>query len=852
MEPSTSPWASPVVLAKKKDGSFRLCVDYRRLNDVTVSDAQPMGNLHDMVRGMKGARIFSTLDLKSGYWQLSLKPRARKYTAFRTKRGLFQFRVLLFGLKNSPATFVRLMSEVLKGLIGVCVEGYLDDIVIYSFDENEHLIHIEKVLERLQRSGLTCHPKKCHFGQTQISFLGHIIDANGIDKQPEKLEAILNHPKPTNIRSLRKFLGVCNWYCQFVHNYADVINPLTELLKKGVRWRWSEVEQSAFDDIRHKLYESPKLIPPDFSKPFCLQTDASEIGVGAILFQRGDDLRDRNIVAYASKKLSETQRRYAAVERECLGLIWAIDKFRPFLDSRPFELYTDNSALTWLHRAKDKNSKLTRWALQLGTLDFVTRHVPGTSNEGPDMLSRFPTNGPTLDEDRLEENLVGFPTSNKVVVREEPGQICHIHPTQISDSPISLQTLIDWQRGDPEIQSVVSLLIAGNPVVGTRQNQIRKLKNLVFEDDLLKKVGTVGNSVNDSSKLVVIPVDKQEHILWRYHDHHLAGHPGWKETYRAIVQRFYWKSVRESTRRYVAACHICACTKPLNYKMDVPLRPRKPTQPWEVISVDLMGAYPRTSRGKINILVATDCHSKWVEAYPLGAATTAVITQALERELFSRFGYPRVLLSDNGPQFSSDAWSTALRKWGVEGWTTPVYHPRANPVERRNQELKKGLRALLVEGNHRSWDLKLSSVLFTLRNRRNDRTGVPPSVIVLGREAKSPGDWELRGPAEPKVPKVREQPEKGQPGSVEKPRVRRSLSVGDWVYCRAHPLSKAEKGFHAGFAAKWTGPFRLKEELGRGVFLTEQNPPRKVHVSSLKICDRNRGVTPGEDQGTAP
>lgn len=262
VEPSISPWSSPVVLAKKKDGSFRLCVDYRRLNDATISDAQPMGNLHEMVRGMKGARVFTTLDLKSGYWQLSLKPEARKYTAFRTQRGLFQFRVLPFGLKNSPATFVRLMGEVLKGLIGDFVEVYLDDIVIYSYDLEEHLIHIEKVVERLHRSGLTCHPKKCHFGQSQISFLGHIVDADGIDKQPEKLEAILNHPLPKNVRTLRKFLGVCNWYNQFVHNYADIINPLTNLLKKGVRWRWSKVEQESFDIIRQKLYDSPKLTPP--------------------------------------------------------------------------------------------------------------------------------------------------------------------------------------------------------------------------------------------------------------------------------------------------------------------------------------------------------------------------------------------------------------------------------------------------------------------------------------------------------------------------------------------------------------------------------------------------------------
>ncbi|XP_050059847.1 uncharacterized protein LOC126551119 [Aphis gossypii] len=410
------------------------------------------------------------------------------------------------------------------------------------------------------------------------------------------------------------------------------------------------------------------------------------------------------------------------------------------------------------------------------------------------MLSRFPTDGPTLDEDALEENLVGFPTSNIVVGSREPEQIYHIHPNSSNSSPISLQTLIDWQGEDPKIQEIVSNFTSDSPACNTRLNRLEKFDNLIYEEGLLKK-RKVGNISDNTMKyMVVVPVDKQEHILWRYHDHVLAGHPGWKETYRAITNRFYWKSVRESTRRYVAACHICECTKPLDNKIDVPLRPRKPTQQWEVVSVDLMGPYARTSRGKTNILVATDCHSRWVEAYPLGAATSAVIIQTLERELFARFGYPRVLLSDNIPQFTSDVWTKALDRWGVEGWTTPVYHPRANPVERRNQELKKGLRALLVNDSHRSWDQKLSAVLFTFY-RKNDRTGVSPSVSVFGHKTKSPGDWALivKSDSTPRVPAtldiitVAEKSKENQ----------RAFAAGDQVFVKAHPLSKADQGFHA-------------------------------------------------------
>lgn len=715
VEPSTSPWAAPVVLAKKKDGSFRLCVDYRRLNDVTESDAYPMPDLNKMIRQMRGAKIFSIFDLRSGYWQVPLHKNARKYTAFRTRRGLFQFRVLPFGLKNSPMTFVRLMNEVMRGYQDEFVQVYLDDIVVFSRNEYEHQAHLDKVLERLKRFGLTCNTKKCKIGLREISFLGHIVDSEGIQKQPEKLVCIDNFPVPRKVKDVRKFLGVCNWYSQFVENYADTIAPLTNLLKQGNRWRWTGVEQRAFELVKNALVTSPKLSPPDYSKPFCLQTDASEIGAGAVLFQRGDRPEERRIVSYASKKFSETQTRYAAVERECLAVIWATDKFRPYLESRRFELLTDNSALTWLHRAKDNNSKLTRWSLQLANLDFITVHVPGIKNEAPDLLSRDPAPGPTVNEERLEEKLVGAPVTSTTNMDLETDRIFSMVNNHDSDeTPLTATTLEKWQSEDATIRDIIAGHRGDGPTRNTRSAK-SGTDNFVFSDGLLRV--TVGPHTP-----VVIPKTKIQHIIWRCHDHALSNHPGWKETYRAVRQRYYWKGQKNDVRLYVGACHVCACTKPLNSRPNDPMQPRTPRQPWEVISVDLMGPYPRTGKGKSYILVATDCFSRWTEAYPLGTATSKTIIETLEREFFTRFGYPRVCLSDNGPQFVSNEMLNALERWGTQGWTTPIYHPRANPVERRNQELKKGLRAQLVDGKHKSWDTKLPAILFSIRNRCNEQT----------------------------------------------------------------------------------------------------------------------------------
>ncbi|XP_050065483.1 uncharacterized protein K02A2.6-like [Aphis gossypii] len=252
-----------------------------------------------------------------------------------------------------------------------------------------------------------------------------------------------------------------------------------------------------------------------------------------------------------------------------------------------------------------------------------------------------------------------------------------------------------------------------------------------------------------------------------------------------------------------------------------------------------MGPYPRTSRGKQYLLVATDMFSRWTEAYPLGTATTKTITETLEREFFSRFGYPRVCLSDNGPQFVANDMRSAIELWGAEGCTTPIYHPRANPVERRNQDIKKGLRALLAGGNHNTWDAKIPPILFSIRNRRNDQTGFPPSVLVLGREMKRPGEWALTRTTDSPIEQINVGRESRERHVLEIPPVTgdqtcTAYKTGDTVYYKAHHLSKAHAKFHAGFAPKWWGPVTLQTRVGKGVFLTDQQPPRKLHVSCLK------------------
>jgi len=319
------------------------------------------------------------------------------------------------------------------------------------------------------------------------------------------------------------------------------------------------------------------------------------------------------------------------------------------------------------------------------------------------LLSRDPAPGTPVDEERLEDKLVGAPTMPTPKIDLESDRIFSMHENHGSNAPPLTATIFEkWQSDDATIREI----IAGHK----RDNPTRDAKSTKSETDpYVLTDGLLHVNVGPHTPIVILKTKSQQ-VIWMCHDHVLSNYPGWKETYRAVRQRYYWKGQKNYVRLYVGTCHVCACTKPLNSRPTDPMQPRTPKQPWEVISIDLMGPYPRSSKGKSYILVATDCFSRWTEAYPLGTATSKTIIETLKHEFFSRFGYPRVCLSDNGPQSVSNEMSDALDRWGAQGWTTPVYHPRANPVERHNQDIKKGLSAQLVEGKHKSWDTKLPTV----------------------------------------------------------------------------------------------------------------------------------------------
>ena len=430
VQPSCSPWASPVVLAKKKplDPSdpneppkFRLCVDFRKLNEVTKSDSFPLPMVQDAIDTLGNACYFSIIDLRSAFLQLPIAPADREKTAFVTKQGLFEFTVLPFGLKNSPSVFQRLMHEVLRELQGRTCMVFLDDIIVFSVTWEEHLQRLREVIDRLMQYNLRAQPFKCTIGTDKLLYLGHIISAEGNLPDPAKVIAVRGLEPPTTLTQVRAYLGLVGYYRRFIPNFAQIANPLHSLLKRSSEKVWGPECQQAFEALKQALLEAPILKRPTPDDPFILQTDWSGHTIAAVLCQLQEG--KEHPIAYASRSLSVAERNYSATEGECLAVVWACKYFRQYLWGRPFTLQTDHIALKWLMSTKDLTGKLARWSLRLQEYDFNILYRPGRANANADALTRLPVadndNENPTDDDAVDEDVVNHLCTAGFVDEEE-------------------------------------------------------------------------------------------------------------------------------------------------------------------------------------------------------------------------------------------------------------------------------------------------------------------------------------------------------------------------------------------------------------------------------------------------
>ena len=381
IQPSKSPWAFPCIMIPKKDGGIKVVIDYRELNAITKRDQYPLPRIDDMLDRLHGALYFSKLDAKSAYWMIPLEETSKEKTAFITPWGLWEFNMMPFGLPNAPATFQRLMDTLLTGLN--FAPPYLDDIIVFSPSWDEHLDHLEKVFNRLEKAGLKLKPTKCEFSMESLTYLGHVVHKGGIFPDPSKISAIVSWSRPATVTDVRSFLGIASYYRRFVRNFAHIAAPLHELLKIKYTFQWTEKQENAFTKLKNRLTQPPILAYPYFGQPFILQTDWSMEAIGSILAQKGKD-----VIAFASRSCTATERNYAPVHGEYLAVVWAVKHFRPYLHEQHFLIHTDHQALKWLMTTKDLSGKLARWSLVLQEYDFSIEYRKILRHGNVDALSR--------------------------------------------------------------------------------------------------------------------------------------------------------------------------------------------------------------------------------------------------------------------------------------------------------------------------------------------------------------------------------------------------------------------------------------------------------------------------------
>ena len=386
IEPSTSGWSSPCILVPKSDGSYRFVTDFRKVNAVSKSDSFPIPRIDDCIDKLGDARFVSKFDLLKGYWQVPLTQRAKEITAFATPDNLYQYKVMPFGMKNSPATFQRMIHSVLQGLIGC--EAYIDDVIIYSSTWEDHMRIMKELFARLKQAHLTVNLAKCDFLQATVEYLGHVVGQGCVRPIGAKVDAIVKYPVPTNKKELMRFLGMIGFYRRFCYNFSTVVAPLTNLLQKKVQFLWTEKCDESFKNGKELLINSPVLTSPDYQKQFKLAVDASDVGIGAILCQESNGID--KVICFFSKKLNKYQKNYSTIEKECLALLLSLQHFDVYLNVtiHPILVFTDHNPLTFLHKMSNKNQRLTRWSLQLQQYDILISHIKGKDNIIPDALSR--------------------------------------------------------------------------------------------------------------------------------------------------------------------------------------------------------------------------------------------------------------------------------------------------------------------------------------------------------------------------------------------------------------------------------------------------------------------------------
>jgi len=734
IERSRSAWSFPVVIVGKKDGSKRFCVDFRRLNKVTKSNSYPLPVIDDILALLGKSRYFTSLDLKSGYWQVSMDEKDKEKTAFTCNRGLFHFNVMPFGLMNAPAVFQELMNRVLEGL-GHFTTAYLDDIIIYSETEEEHLAHIQQVFDRLREHNLRLKLKKCSFLKEETNYLGFVINKHGIQPEQKKVDVIKSLAPPTNVREVRSFIGCCSYYRRFISEFSRIAEPIINLTRKYARFHWTQECQSAFDQLKMALVKLPLLSFPDTNLPYKLYTDASDKCIGACLTQvckeQGQDAE--RPIYFLSHRLSDTQTRWSTIEKEAYAIHYSLQKLDHYLHGAEFTIYCDHKPLKFLLESPIQNRKVATWALCIAGYNCKITYLAGSSNSVADLLSRVSQNiAQTDDEDCPDPDVSGqmYEVNALNSNRFQPKDFARCVPNfkdNVDKPNLGELDMVNEQDKDEYIKQIKRALRDDTLSPSLARKHLLSENILYF----------ISDPDSDPILRLYIPQHIQKKIIEEYHTS--LGHMGIDKTYDAIRLKYYWVNLYKDITAYVTTCVTCQTrssqkTKPIVQETDTP------PFAWAKCAIDVSGPYETSVCGNRFIVSFIDLFSGYPEAFACPDKSAQTIAHLIIDELFPRYSCPLEILSDNGSEFLNETVRHTLETLNIPHVKTSYYRPESNGLIERYHRTLVNVISKKIQTDAGSWDMYLNQALAAIRFGVNESTKNSPFRLLYNREVVLPID----------------------------------------------------------------------------------------------------------------
>lgn len=713
IRPSTSSAGSPILFVKKSDGSLRLCVDYRQLNKITRKNRYPLPLIHENLDRLQEATIFTKLDLAQAYHQIRIKEGDEWKTAFRTRYGLFEYQVMPFGLTNAPASFQNLINDVLRDLLDHSVIVYMDDILIFSKDKQQHVKDVIAVLERLSKNNLWAKAEKCEFFKDEIGYLGFLVSSRGTRMDPEKVKSVAEWQTPKNVHDIQVFLGFANFYRHFIKNFSKITSPITALLKKGNTFKWSEHADQAFKTLKDAFSSAPVLTHFKPGEPIVLETDASDFAIAGVISHPGDK-KKLHPIAYFSRKLQPPELNYEIYDKELLAIVECFKHWRAYLEgTQEITVYTDHKNLEYFTVSKVLNRRQARWSELLANFNFKICYRSGSKMGKPDALSR---------RSEFREGSKAAEAPARTLIKPSQWIVSALNTTSGPSSDIVDQIKI-LQTQDSTLEALLPYLKDQTLQVPPELNKI--IGSYSLHDDLVY----FGN-------LLYVPNDQKLKLdlLQQVHNSPTAGHYGQAKTYELLCRNFYFPGAKNFVNTYVNGCHTCRRNKTPRHKPYGPLQSLPiPSQPWKSISMDAIVELP-VSNGYDSIMVFVDRLTKQAHFVPYTSKGFGVkqLAKMFRQNIVRLHGLPADIVSDRGSLFTSHLWRSLLDGMNIKPNFSTAFHPQSDgQTERVNQVLEGYLRTY-CNYDQNNWSDLLDLAEFTYNNSVHTTTKLSPFEANYG------------------------------------------------------------------------------------------------------------------------